>query len=109
MTDTRNMTLRNLTDYYRPDLPDSALTDAPNGLFKESKENTDALVKALEEIRSGSFDGASTLAVSGSWKLIAERLQKIAAKALAKMQLSERDYSLTRVEDMGIPDEGEVK
>lgn len=43
------------------------------------------LVKALEDIRGGHFDGASTLAVSGSWKLMVERLQKIAAAALATL------------------------
>lgn len=37
MTDTRNMTLRNLADYYDPKLPDSALAAVPNGLLEEQK------------------------------------------------------------------------
>jgi hypothetical protein len=58
MTDTRNMTLRNLVDYYDPKLPDSALITVPNGLLRELKEK----------------------------------------------ELRDRDYSPTRVEDMGFPE-----
>lgn len=63
MTDTRNMTLRNLADYYDPKLRESSLVTVPNGLLRELKEK----------------------------------------------ELRERDYSLTSPEDMGFPDDGEVK
>lgn len=38
MTDTRNMTLRNLEDYYDPQLPESSFVTVPNGLLRELKE-----------------------------------------------------------------------
>lgn len=60
-----------------------ALRLAP--LIVKACNSHDALVKALHDIRGGSFDGASTFAVNGSWKLIVERLQKIAAEALAQV------------------------
>ena len=46
----------------------------------------DALVKALEEIESGSFAGASTFAVDGNWKFMYEVLQEIARAALTKVK-----------------------
>lgn len=38
MTDTHNMTLKNLEDYYDPQLRESSLVTVPNGLLRELKE-----------------------------------------------------------------------
>lgn len=43
----------------------------------------EAYRKALEEIKGGSFPGASDLAISVLWQQFVERLQDIARKALA--------------------------
>lgn len=41
------------------------------------------LVRALQNIEGGYFDGAGTLALSGDWKSFAEHLQEIACAALS--------------------------
>lgn len=44
----------------------------------------DALREALDQIKGGSFPGASLLALGGNWKAFAEALQAIAASALSQ-------------------------
>ena len=43
------------------------------------------LVRALEEIRGGSFLDAAGITISGDWKKFTERLQEIARAARAKL------------------------
>lgn len=45
----------------------------------------DLVREALKQIESGSFEGASTLALAGSWKAVAEKFQSIARAALSLM------------------------
>lgn len=44
------------------------------------------LVRALENVEGGYFDGASALVVSGDWKAFTEHLQALARAALATLR-----------------------
>lgn len=48
MTNTKNMTLPNLSDYYDKKLPDSAIVSVPNGLLKKN-DNRDTEMLALAD------------------------------------------------------------
>ena len=46
-------------------------------------DQNERLIDALRRIEGGSFDGASTLAISGQWQEAFQRLQQIARDAIA--------------------------